>query len=420
MHDFGREKRRKLFTLVSLFAAFMGLFHFTQDLWAGAREAPLLDLLITIICLSSYLIHRRGYHVAASISLLLFLNFSLMVFACLVPAEVGIYLFYFPLMTISQALFQDSEKWLRFLFVTLSGCLVIALFVSDFDLIGPYSIEAPAVEMFFMINLISSIFMVAMCISFILRVNAESERRLQLLAEEVRIKNQNLVKTNAELDRFLYSTSHDLRSPLMSIKGLLNIATKDTTDPLMHQYFTMMSERADKLEHFIKDIIDYSKNKGTRVAVETINLTHLIDDVCKNFQFLEGASSISFQKEIRSPEVVADRGRMTIVLNNLISNAIKYHRADGTDCWIRVSAHNGDNCLNLVVADNGQGISHEQQSRIFEMFYRGTEQSKGSGLGLYIVKETIEKMSGTIRVESTLGSGTSFFITVPLFANGTA
>ena len=420
MEDFSRDKRRKLFTWLSLFASVMGLVHFTQDLWAGAKEAPLFDLLISIICFSCYLIHRRGYQTAASIAVLLLLNVSMAMYACLVPKEVGIFLFYFPLMVISQALFNDSEKWMRFFFMILSGGLVVALFLTDFDLIGPYSIEAPNVEMFFLINLGSSLFMVAVSIRFILKVNAESERRLQIMAEEIRVKNENLEKTNAELDRFLYSTSHDLRSPLMSIKGLVNIAKKESSDPLMQQYLAMMTERADKLENFIKDIIDYSKNKRTEVVNEVIDLSKLIDDVHDNFKFLDGASDIQFQKEIAAAEIITDRSRITVVLNNLISNAIKYHKSNGVQSWIKVSASNVDNQLNLVVADNGPGIDVEKQPRIFEMFYRGTEQSKGSGLGLYIVKETIEKMSGTIRIESAVGVGTSFFITLPLSSVGTA
>lgn len=420
MDDFTREKRRKLFTWVSLFATAMGLLHFTQDLWSGAKEAPVFDLLISVICFTGYLIHRRGHQTIAAVIVLGFLNISFTVYACLVPKEVGIYFFYFPLITISQALFSNTEKLLRLAFVAFSGGLVILLFVTDFDLIGPYSIHAPHVEMFFVINLLSSMFMVVMCIAFILRVNSESERRLHLLADEIRVKNENLQKTNAELDRFLYSTSHDLRSPLMSIKGLVNIAKKDSDDPLMQQYLAMMTERADKLEHFIKDIIDYSKNKRTEMVAESIDLSQLVDEVHENFKFLEGASSIQFQKEILLKEIKTDRNRITVVLNNLISNAIKYHDVRVENPWIKVSAKDHDGHLTLVVADNGPGISAEKQSRIFEMFYRGTEQSKGSGLGLYIVRETIEKMSGTIRVESTEGSGTSFFITLPLSSNGTA
>jgi len=420
IEDFAREKRRMLFERVALFAAVMSLFHFVQDLIAGADEAPFLDISITIILLSCYLLHIRGKFNAARIVGLSFLNLLFVVYACLVPAEVGIYLFYFPLMAISMGVFGRSENVMRIFFVLLSAGLQMSLFLSDFDLIGPYEIEAPNVEMFFLINLGSSAFMLVICINFILNVNEESERRLHILADEIKVKNKNLEKTNAELDRFFYSTSHDLRSPLLSIKGLVNIARHDTQDQHVQQYLSMMAERVDKLDSFINDIIDYSRNARTESVREPVNMEKLVDDVIDNFKFLDGAASIAFRKNITTGEVILDKSRLTIVLSNLISNAIKYHNTHQAEPWISATVSQTQSAIALVIADNGPGISAEKQSRIFEMFYRGTEQSKGSGLGLYIAKEAIEKMHGTITVESTEGIGTTFIVNLPLAEAGNA
>ena len=107
-------------------------------------------------------------------------------------------------------------------------------------------------------------------------------------------------------------------------------------------------------------------------------------------------------------------------MNNLSSNAIKYHNLSRSNPWVKVSMNISGNNLNIVVSDNGLGISAERQSKIFDMFYRGTEHSKGSGLGLYIVKETIDKMRGTIRVDSIEGEGTSFSVNLPLCAKSIA
>jgi len=414
IEDFAREKRRTLFERVALFAVVMSLFHFVQDLIAGADEAPFLDISITIILLTCFLLHKRGRFHAARIIGLSFLNLLFVVYACLVPAEVGIYLFYFPLMAISMGVFGRSESVMRIFFVVLSAALQFSLFLTDFDLIGPYEIEAPNVEMFFLINLGSSAFILVICINFILNVNEESERRLHILADEVKEKNDNLEKTNAELDRFFYSTSHDLRSPLLSIKGLVNIARHDTRDPHIQQYLAMMAERVDKLDSFINDIIDYSRNARTEILKEPVNVEKLLDDVTENFKFLDGAERITFNKNITVSEVIVDKSRLTIVLSNLISNAIKYHNTHQAEPWISATVSQTQNNLALVIADNGPGISSEKQSKIFEMFYRGTEQSKGSGLGLYIAKEAIEKMNGTIAVESTEGIGTTFIVSLPL------
>ena len=418
--DFARKKRHKLFERLSIFTTLMGLFHFSQDLISGAKEATMFDALITIVLFSCYLLHRRGYRNTARIIGLSFLNFCFVIYACLVPAEVGIYLFYFPLMGISMAIFDPAERVMRIFFVLLSGTLLISLFVSDFNLFGSYEIVATNVHTFYIINLISSAFILVMSIRIILKLNEESERRLHLLAEEIRVKNINLEKTNTELDRFFYSTSHDLRSPLLSIKGLVNIAKNDTSDGKMHRYLDMMTDRVEKLDLFIKDIIDYSRNTRTEVVQEDVNIIQLMEDVKENFQFLEGAEKIQFQNEIKVDKAFTDKTRLTVILNNLISNAIKYHNYDHINQWVKVSTHNGDSALNIVVSDNGPGISIDRQTKIFDMFYRGTERSKGSGLGLYIVKETIEKMKGSIRVESVEGEGTSFIVRLPVSSNNIA
>lgn len=420
IEDFSEQKRVKLFERIALFAGVMGIVHFFPDLLNDTPEAPVIDLFISAIMFSLYILHKKGFQTTARIVAVFFLNLIFAVYACVLPQEVGVYLFYLPLMAISMAIFGTHQRLYRISFVILSALLLASLFITDFDLIGPFQIESANENTFFLINIFSSAFILVVCINFIIGVNEESERRLHTLAKEVKIKNDNLEKTNAELDRFLYSTSHDLRSPLLSIMGLVNIARNETADSVARKYLTMMEDRAIRLDLFIKDIIDYSRNTRTGVNREIFNVHQLIDEVRQNFQFLDGASNINFQDEISVNEVFADRSRLAVVLNNLISNAIKYHRIDRTIPWVKISIYHSDNKLIIVVADNGQGIHADRVNKIFDMFYRGTERSQGSGLGLYIVKEAVEKMSGTIRVESIEHEGTTFYITIPLNAQENA
>lgn len=398
----------------------MTLFHFAYDLYQGVFVAPIVDILIAIVLAFSFWLHRRRNENKARIIGLTFLNVCFAVYACILPSETGIYLYYFPLIAISMAIFGKTERIMRAFFVLFSVGLLLSLFLSDFNLIGPLELAVPNVEVFFLINLISSVSILIVSINFILTINEESEERLHILAEEVKSKNVDLQKTNAELDRFFYSTSHDLRSPLLSIKGLLSIAKNETADTKIRQYLTMINDRADRLDLFIKDIIDYSKNKRTEVRQEKLDVTKLVHEAQENFQFLEGAEKIQFLHEIHVQEAFTDRTRLTIILNNLISNAIKYHQLDQREPWIKVKMHNGSKTLSIIVSDNGPGIDAEHQAKIFDMFYRGTERSKGSGLGLYIVKETIAKMNGTIKVESVEGKGTSFIVKLPVSSTNSA
>jgi signal transduction histidine kinase len=247
------------------------------------------------------------------------------------------------------------------------------------------------------------------------KLNASSERELKDLAEEVNGKNVHLEKTNAELDRILYSTSHDLRSPLSSIKGLVNIARMETADEKIQRYLDMMIGRVDRLDFFIKDIIDYSKNARTQISTEPVDFDVLLSEVTDNLKYIEGAESIQFNKKVSLAHTVsADKNRLSVVLNNLMANAIKYHDPHKENQWIDVHVSNSDGTIKITVADNGMGIEPEHQKKVFDMFYRGTLQSDGSGLGLYIVKETVSKMKGTIAVKSTAGKGSAFLVTFPV------
>jgi PAS domain S-box-containing protein len=233
--------------------------------------------------------------------------------------------------------------------------------------------------------------------------------------QKIILQNELLAKTNAELDRFVYSTSHDLRSPLSSLLGLINIAEKTADPGEVLACMGMMKDRIRTLETFIKEIIDYSRNTRVNVNSEPVKIFPLVIEVVENLRYSEGAENI-FVKYNIPPElnIRTDENRIKVVLNNLIGNCIKYYDSTKEDPYISVKVILDDNQLTICIEDNGIGIEQEHQSRIFDMFYRASEKSKGSGLGLYIVKETISKLGGTIGVTSVAGHGTSFEIRLPV------
>jgi signal transduction histidine kinase len=246
-------------------------------------------------------------------------------------------------------------------------------------------------------------------------INEEAEKKLIQLADEVNIKNKNLKKTNEELDRFVYSASHDLRAPLMSVKGLVSLAEKETTDARLQEYLGMIHGQTEKLDHFIKDIISYSRNGRTELVWESINLSQLINACVDNLKFMPDVAQISLIQEFDVKEVfILDKSRMQIVLNNIISNAFKYQDLTKDKCWVKIKAEKNQKQITIQIQDNGVGIPLDRQAKIFDMFYRATEESHGSGIGLYIAKEAAEKMGGTIEVESTYGQGTTFTINIPV------
>jgi signal transduction histidine kinase len=231
----------------------------------------------------------------------------------------------------------------------------------------------------------------------------------------LRAQNQELVKINKELDSFVYSVSHNLRAPLMSVLGLINLVQieNEKNDQGLGHYFTMMQTSIHKLDDTLKEILDYSRNARSEVSVGPVDLERIIEDSFERLRYVEGSEQIS--KEVVVEGYVpfhSDAYRLSVVLNNLISNAIKY-RDENKASKVAIHASVTATHAEITFSDNGIGIPDEFLPKIFDMFFRATERSEGAGLGLYIVKETIDKLYGTIQVNSSPDEGTTFYIKVP-------
>ncbi|MFT6111788.1 MAG: PAS domain S-box-containing protein, partial [Bacteroidia bacterium] len=242
--------------------------------------------------------------------------------------------------------------------------------------------------------------------------NEEKEKR----SGELILANKELKKTNSELDRFVYSASHDLRSPLKSLLGLSNMIIDDISpeNRIQLEQMVMMQSSITKLDDFIEDILDYSRNARLEVLRKAIDFKQTIEGIMKNLIHMDGADKIELKLEIdQKGEFISDRARVSIVLSNIISNAIKYTYTAERIPFIAIRIKCSNKLANISIEDNGIGINTKDKDKIFDMFYRATSKSKGSGLGLYIAKEAVEKLNGTIKMESELTKGTKFSISIP-------
>jgi len=224
-------------------------------------------------------------------------------------------------------------------------------------------------------------------------------------------RNAELKKLNEELDRFVYSASHDLRAPLSSVLGLVEIARLEDTIEAKQKCLDMINESVVKLDGFINDIIDYSRNQRIEIKPEVLNIKDEINEALSELRYLDKESKI--EKIVESDEeatFVTDGRRLNIILKNIISNAIRYHNLNQSSPFIKIGLKYDADEVEISISDNGIGIDGTHLDNIFKMFYRADESSKGSGLGLYIVKETIDKIGGAISVDSTLNFGTTFTI----------
>jgi signal transduction histidine kinase len=242
----------------------------------------------------------------------------------------------------------------------------------------------------------------------------ESNRQAQ--EEILRQQNEQLVKINKELDSFVYSVSHDLRSPLSSILGLVNVAKLEgfKKPEMLHTYFEMIERSVFKLDDTIKEILDYSRNARGELNIEAVDLEGMIQNAFNQMQYLPGYSETLKQVDVRNHTALySDVYRLSVILLNLISNALKYGDDAKEQKLIHVAATITPAHCVLQVRDNGIGIHSDYIDNVFNMFYRATDRSQGAGLGLYIVKEMVEKLSGTIFIASELGQETTITITIP-------
>jgi signal transduction histidine kinase len=177
---------------------------------------------------------------------------------------------------------------------------------------------------------------------------------------------------------------------------------------------TMMRERVDTLNGFIEEIIDYSRNTRTEAVFVRTDILSTLQKVLEGLKYMENMERIRVDVTIPpGTMLVTDPGRLKIILNNLIGNAVKYHNLRKADPFIQIGLEEKNGHVEIFVKDNGQGIPKELQSRVFEMFYRGHESSKGSGLGLYIAREMTRKLEGDIYLESEKNKGSTFTIRLP-------
>ncbi len=259
-------------------------------------------------------------------------------------------------------------------------------------------------NIFFTLIIIGSV-----CIYYSVMVN-----KLRRSKQETDDKNGDLIIANKELDKFVYSASHDLRSPISSLKGLIEIVKLEDDLDEIRDYLDLMHQSLDKQDEFIRDIIDYSRNKRKKVTAATVSINEIIDEIISQHFYIKGTNEIAIKKNLSVDEVYSDGLRLKIILNNLLSNAIKYSDEKKEHRYISIKTYTKGEFYKIEIEDNGIGINKEYQVKIFEMFFVTNNNKKGSGLGLYLVKEAVENLNGNITVDSKMDIGSTFTVTIPI------
>lgn len=250
-------------------------------------------------------------------------------------------------------------------------------------------------------------------VEFLLISNDITERKE---AEEKLFNQYNeLETTNEELDNFVYSVSHDLRAPLTSILGVLNVVADEVIGEDVKKYLSYIRASVDKLDNTVRDIIDYSRNSRTQVRFKKIKINRALDKALSGLTHLENFEKVKIIREFdQSDSIITDEYRLILILKNLLANSIKFCKLKSKNPYVKISFFKSNGKYALTVEDNGVGIEDEKIPYIFNQFYKATENTHGTGLGLYITKLAVKRLKGDIKVISNRGRGSTFKVTIPV------
>jgi PAS domain S-box-containing protein len=233
--------------------------------------------------------------------------------------------------------------------------------------------------------------------------------------KKISSQNEELKKLNRELDELLYSSSHDLRSPIASALGLVElIKSPNISEPDQAKYLDLLEDTLLKLNGFTKEIMDFFKSLRSEKVLKPINFGSLFEEVRETLKFSPDAGKIEFFISVEQEgEFENDARRIKNVISNLVSNAVKYHDPKKENPYVRMEARVTEKRVLIQITDNGMGIDEKFQDRIFDMFFVATDKNIGSGLGLYLVRETIDMLKGSISFSSQVRIGSEFKVTIP-------
>lgn len=231
---------------------------------------------------------------------------------------------------------------------------------------------------------------------------------------ELKAKNERLEKINSEMNQFVYTLSHELRGPLMSISGVSKLAKLESKDPSVLEYFDMVDIAMYKLDDYIFKMLDFYRSTKLENRVAEVDFAELVRQQIDGLRSKWDLSMIDVKIEIEQEEVFySDDSKLRVILGNLLTNACQFQK-DAVD-YKQISLHlrvqNGEALI--TISDNGVGIDEKYRADVFNLFQRATQKSVGSGLGLYMVKEAVYQLGGKIMLDSEVDRGTTVTVTLP-------
>ncbi len=409
------EYKRILLTIQVTLLGMVSCVLFTIiDLFHQHYMSMLHDMSAFVVFLIALFLIRRGSFNLAKTMVVLYSCLTIAVNSSREGRFAGNEFLWFPILGAIFLFFSSKEK--NYIVVCFLAALTAICFLEYTNY--SYNLYPNTIPEYKYLNYILcfcvTVGLVCLFMVYLIKANADSEKKLERLNLILLNRNENLRKTNNELDSFVYKASHDMRAPLTSLLGLIEISKRETDPAALNNFLELQAKSIRKLDSYIVDILNISRNSRMMVQEVPIDFKEMVEEIYDQLYYIENCARVKKITSIEGAAVfVSDPVRLNIILNNLISNSIRYADLSKEEPVIRTMIRLNESMAEITVYDNGTGIPEEHLGKVFNMFYRATETNNGSGLGLYIVKETLTKIKGTIAIRSEYRKYTEIKITVP-------
>jgi len=237
---------------------------------------------------------------------------------------------------------------------------------------------------------------------------------IYFMRKELKDTTVKVKKLHSEMNQFVYSLSHELRGPLMSISGVSKLAKMEITDPHTLEYFDMIDTATTKLDDFIYKMLDFYRSTKIDNKITKIIFEDILNQQLEAYRLKFDLSHFKINVQVNQDhKFMSDDAKIRVILNNLFGNAVQFQKQEPGDKWINLTIDVTKTEAVITIEDNGIGIDDKYKTDVFNLFTRATQKNVGTGIGLYMVKEAVEQMGGTIELESVFNEGTTMKVILP-------
>jgi signal transduction histidine kinase len=254
----------------------------------------------------------------------------------------------------------------------------------------------------------------------LLKANEYLDQQVAEKTQDLFMTNEALIQVNNELDNFIYRTSHDIRGPLVTLKGVCNVALLDVKDEMALDYLKKLDATSTKLNVILTRLLIVNKINLWELEVSQMNWLDTIKQIVETEKINGAPPTMVFDYEVEpGATIISDRFLLTLVVENLIDNAIKFHNDSPRIVpFVKIKVQQEENNqVKLSVIDNGIGVNQTDKDHIFHLFTRASDRSATGGIGLYLSKMAADRLGGKVILASTSSGGSEFHLILPADIN---